>query len=495
MPTVTTPGVYIREVPGARPFNPLGTSTAGFFGPAERGPIDRAVPVTSFAEFQRVFGGFLSVGVSKLAYCVWQFFAEGGSRAYIARAIAAGNPTPASTTLTKQGSDDDCCVIAASSVGMWGENISVTIAHEPTERNNDARFTLSVFYGEETAPVEKYEHLSLNPDDPISAAYYLPNAVASSEYLSVAIADGVAITEIPEEVQKEPLTGANEVNSGFGDEHYIGENGAIHLFDSLDDLDILAVADLSASGVNTAIEWCKNRQDCFCIASNTVEGTDGAGVLTERTTYGDSPYGALYYPWLEIDNPSGGTETIQVPPVGAVAGIYARTDAARGVHKAPAGVLDGAVRSALGVTRSISDVEQEQYNPKGINCIRVLPNAGITVWGSRTLAQDAQWRYIPVRRLVTWIEKTIRRGIRYAVFEGNTPALWGALKRDITAFLSTVWRDGGLTGAKEEEAFFVKVDEDNNPPAQRDMGILAVDVGLAPVRPAEFIIVTIRLEL
>lgn len=194
----------------------------------------------------------------------------------------------------------------------------------------------------------------------------------------------------------------------------------------------------------------------------------------------DNGYSAFYFPWIRV---AGG---LACPPSGHVAGIYARTDATRGVHKAPA---NERVYGALDLTYALTDAEQGELNRLGVNCIRSFSLGGIRVWGARTLADESSpMRYIPVRRLTTAIEESILESTRWVVFEPNDERLWKSLARDVTAFLTLLWRDGALKGTRPEEAFFVKCDAENNPPESIDGGRLVIDIGIAPVKPAEFII-------
>ena len=196
-------------------------------------------------------------------------------------------------------------------------------------------------------------------------------------------------------------------------------------------------------------------------------------------------YAATYYPWLVVNDPVSGGRTT-APPSGHLAGVWARTDASRGVHKAPANTT---IAGALGLVRPVSKGEQELLNPAGINCIRFFPGEGILVWGARTLAPEAsEFRYINVRRLTNMIKETVLKNTRWAVFEPNHHPLWAALRRDVTAFLTNVWRDGALVGETPQEAFFVKCDAETNPPEVRDEGRVVTLIGIAPVKPAEFVV-------
>ena len=202
----------------------------------------------------------------------------------------------------------------------------------------------------------------------------------------------------------------------------------------------------------------------------------------------DSAFAAFYYPWIRVDNPvstNPGDATILVPPSGHVAGIWSRVDDTRGVWKAPANEV---IRGVLSAEIDITKGEQSLLNPIGINCIRPFGTRGIRIWGARTLSSNSDWTYINVRRLFNMIETAIMEGTQFAVFEPNDQKLWEGLKRTINAFLRGLWRDGALFGVTAEQAFFVKCDAENNPPDSIDQGKVIVEVGIAPVKPAEFVI-------
>jgi uncharacterized protein len=220
------------------------------------------------------------------------------------------------------------------------------------------------------------------------------------------------------------------------------------------------------------------------------EATEMDVTGTETATSGlrprQSPYGAFYFPCLLAYDPlTGGT--VPTAPSGHVAGIWARTDTNRGVHKAPANepVLGG----VTGLTYLVTRQEQEVLNPMGVNCIRTFPGSGIRVWGARTLAAEAsEWRYLNVRRLMNMIKGSIEQGTQWIVFEPNDYSLWATIRLEVSAFLTRVWRDGALLGRTAQEAFFVKCDEETNPPEVRDAGQVVTLVGVAPVKPAEFVV-------
>jgi uncharacterized protein len=277
---------------------------------------------------------------------------------------------------------------------------------------------------------------------------------------------------------------------------------AIDTLRAIDDVNLLAVPDCLTGlpGVTTAnvqqamIAHCTELGDRFAVLDSEPGApsfTVGAtlGVDTQRNGV-DSPrgYAALYYPWLRV-RPAAAGEPILVPPSGHVCGIIARSDNTRGVHKAPANEL---VNGAMGVERTMSDVEQGQLNLQGINVLRVFTNGGrVMLWGARTTATDRNWQYVNVRRLFLYLEESIAEGIRWAVFEPNNLGLWQKLRRSITEFLTRAWRDGALFGAAADDAFYVRIDETLNPFSEQALGRLHIEIGVRPSYPAEFIIVRI----
>jgi phage tail sheath protein FI len=198
-----------------------------------------------------------------------------------------------------------------------------------------------------------------------------------------------------------------------------------------------------------------------------------------------SDYGTFYAPWVAVRDPLSG-EVVFTPPSGHIAGVWARTDTLRGVHKAPA---NEPIRGVVDLSYRITRGEQETLNPAGVNCIRYFPAEGVRIWGARTLAAEAsEWRYLNVRRLFSMLKESIGDGTRWIVFEPNDELLWRSIRRDIGAFLTRVWRDGALMGRTPQEAFFVKCDAETNPPDVRDAGMVIAEIGVAPVKPAEFVV-------
>jgi hypothetical protein len=261
--------------------------------------------------------------------------------------------------------------------------------------------------------------------------------------------------------------------------------GVLDQFAAIDEIALVAAPGITDKAIQTAvIAHCVNTGDRFAI----LDGLQAPAELTAaaiQNGVGDSDYAAMYFPWITVYDPAENGPVV-VPPSGHVAGIYARVDAARGVHKAPANEV---VRGALGVDVRVSKADQGELNQAGINAIRDI-NGNITVWGARTLGGDANgaWKYVHVRRLFLFLRESIDEGTQWVVFEPNTQALWSRITRNVTAFLNNVWRSGALFGSTPAEAFYVRCDASLNPPEVRDLGQVITEIGVATVQPAEFVV-------
>jgi phage tail sheath protein FI len=254
----------------------------------------------------------------------------------------------------------------------------------------------------------------------------------------------------------------------------------------IDQVALVAVPGATADAVQTAVlDHCENQymQDRFAILDGRRTTTLNKGSIQGGVR--DSSYGAIYFPWIEVFDPAT-NDNLVVPPSGHIAGIFARVDSLRGVHKAPANEV---IRGALGVETAVSREGQAGLNPDDINVIRKF-DGNITVWGAHTLAgkEDAEWRYVNVRRLFLFLRESIDEGTQWVVFEPNDPSLWAKITRNVTAFLTTVWRSGALLGASPQEAFYVKCDAETNPPEIRELGQVVTEIGVAVVKPAEFVV-------
>jgi uncharacterized protein len=282
------------------------------------------------------------------------------------------------------------------------------------------------------------------------------------------------------------------------------EAGGLGYLEEIDEIAIVAAPGYTDAGTYEAlrehVELLKDRvaildapsrvDDIRLLLQTATESASGESEEGQRGFKGPaSSYLAYYYPWITVRDPLSPTERINVPPSGHIAGIWSRTDATRGVHKAPA---NETVRGALNLTARLSRAELGELNQAGVNCLRYFTREGIRVWGARTLDETGEWRYLNVRRLFNMVRESIQESTRWVVFEPNDYTLWKSIRRDIGAFLTGLWRNGALMGRTPDEAFFVKCDEETNPPDVIDQGQVVTEIGIAPVKPAEFIIFRIQ---
>lgn len=364
-------------------------------------------------------------------------------------------------------------------------------AGDPAVNLKTLEFTLVVVAP--GANAETYPNLSMDPGH----SRYWARQVAGSPSIELTRHDPPSTAVPPDDL---PAVAAAAALTGGTDDDLTDLSGpgftarfkqGIDTLERVDEVNILCVPDRNDQDVQSyLIQHCQKMQDRFAVL-DPVPGADPAGVQTQRSLLvSDRGFAALYYPWLVISDPLA-PGRIKVPPSGHVAGVYARVDQNRGVHKAPA---NEAVNGALDLERTLNPTEHGLLNEDGVNVIRAFPGQGIRVWGARTIATSTQWRYVNVRRLLLFIEESIQEGTRFAVFEPNDLALWETVRRQVTEFLTRVWRDGALFGATPQDAFRVRVDEVLNPPGQRALGMLLIEVVLFPTTPAEFIVFRIIQE-
>lgn len=371
------PGVYSNIVSsGNKPIESVGSSTAGFLGQSSEGPVNKAVLVTSWGQYQKVFGGVEQGG--NLAHAVYGFFLNGGARCYV------NNLGPA-----KEGQSED--EVAALIKG---------VDKGPTYRSG------------------------------------------------------------------------------------------LCLFRSIDDISLVAAPGMTSATIHQLLA------DHAAEAGDRIAVLDGMEDLGETQLHefpriGDCPEAALYWPWIAVFDEAS-KKTRFVPPSGHVMGTAARVDTERGVHKAPANEV---LRGALGLKYSLTRNEQALLNPRGINIIRDLDDMGIRVYGARTLSTDAEWKYLNVRRLFQVVKQSVTKGTEWVVFEPNNEQLWGNIERNVRAYLKTLWASNALQGKTPEEAFYVNCSSTTNPQENIDLGIVTIEIGIAPVKPAEFVQINIQQKI
>ncbi|MFK7695887.1 phage tail sheath family protein [Paenibacillus sp. HJGM_3] len=498
MPEYLSPGVYVEEIEiGGKPVEGVSTSTVGFLGQTERGPTSPRL-VTSWLDYQRVFGGYIGAG-QHLPYAVQGFFDNGGQRCYIGSIVKA-NAEKADLKL--KDDEDDVLTLEAVGEGAWGNRIAVKVS-----AGTLGGFKLSLFYWKQTvsalydpesdsktlprpAVAEVFDNLSTDAGSPDFYAKRI-NGISNLVVISQASGDSGAV---PKASAIAALAGGSDSADGKPalalsdysrtDTNVPGSRKGLTGFAEIDEISVVYAPDSNAvAGLTEAlIAHCENLKDRFAII-DAPPNSANLDSLKPRDSI-ETKYAAYYYPWIKVVDPETGMLRT-VPPGGHMAGIYARTDVERGVHKAPANEV---VRGAVDLEFQITKQEQDVLNPRGVNVIRAFPGRGIRVWGARTLSSDASWKYINVRRLFIFLEESIDEGTQWVVFEPNDEKLWARVKRTITEFLTRVWRDGALMGTKPEEAFFVKVDRTTMTQDDIDNGRLIVLIGVAPVKPAEFVV-------
>jgi len=503
MPTYLSPGVYVEEVEaGSRPIEGVGTAVAAFVGLAAQGPYNTPTLVTNWNQFTQTFGEF--VAGSYLAHAVYGYFLNGGGACYIVRIGGDGAADGKGAAATKKELTEGSQAmlggyrVTALDAGTGNAaSITVQVADSTAENAPEGSFKLVVKRG------NKVEETF----DPVTTAGGKDNVVTAvaerSKLIKIEeVATGAALAK-PDKasVMLQPGAPAAPAPRRLGADDYVGDVAQRTGFgglEAVDEITMLAVPDLMSAyhrgaidaegvkAVQTAmIAHCELMGDRMAIL-DPPSGLNPQQIKEWRvdTTGYDSKYATLYYPWPKVFDPSTGTN-IFVPPSGHMAGIWARTDDTRGVHKAPANEV---IRGAVALETQITKAEHDLLNPIGVNCLRAFPGRGLRVWGARTLSSDPAWRYLNVRRLFNYLEESILNGTQWVVFEPNDDALWARIRRTISAFLVMEWRKGALFGLTPDEAFYVKCDRETNPAEGIDAGQVVCQVGVAPVKPAEFVI-------
>ena len=498
MPTYLSPGVYMEEVSsGSKPIEGVGTAVAAFVGFAEKGPANQPTLVTNWTQFTQSFGDF--VDGSYLAHAVYGYFLNGGGAAYVVRIGGDDGDSAAAPTAQGElpaGEGKPGLVVKALESGPAGDQITVEThdASEPGENNE--QFKLIVKRGDKVE--ETFDNVTMRK----GANNVATRVKAESKLISVEEVRGGGTMELHKGARVTLGGGAGLPDSvSVSAADYVGDSSDRTGFgglEAIDEVTMLCVPDLTAAFERGMIDMegfkavqlamiahCELMADRVAIL-DPPPGLNAQQIKDWRVNDAgyDSKYATLYWPRLKVMDPTKG-RAIHVPPSGHMAGVWARNDDTRGVHKAPANEV---VRGAISLELNITKGEHDQLNPVAVNCIRSFPGQGIRVWGARTLSSDPEWRYLNVRRLFNFVEESILSGTNWVVFEPNDPKLWDSVRRTVTMFLRRVWRDGALFGRTPGEAFFVKCDEENNPPENRDAGILTVEIGIAPVKPAEFVV-------
>jgi uncharacterized protein len=510
MPTYTAPGVYVEEVVSTQKvLSAAPTAVAAFVGFTERFPTDDPrdpeglAPrlVTSWTQFENLYGSFIAGAMLPLS--VYAYFQNGGSLAYIVRVphtAPAGQPSTAALPAA------DRALGTPLSIESIEPDAQLSVAVHPEEPvGDDGPVTFRLDVQQDGEVVESYPGLTL--DGPTEAAGKVngtstrvkikveisadADLAGQLELLRPGVYELIMAAPVPVPVSGRAFAGSETTRRGLG---------GLAL---AEDVTMVIVPDLITAATKadgtldlglwkaiqtSLISHCEQYTNRMAILDSP-PGMTAQQIKEWRsdTAMYDSAFATMYYPWVKVENPvgTGADKEIVVPPSGHIAGLWARTDATRGVWKAPA---NDTIRGVLDVEYGVTQNEQSLLNPIGINCIRTFGTRGIRIWGARTLASDTDWRYINVRRLFNMVETTVAEGTQWAVFEPNDVALWEGVKRTLSSFLRGLWTAGALFGSSADQAYYVKCDAETNPPESIDQGLLIVEVGIAPVKPAEFVV-------
>lgn len=510
--TPTSPGVYVTELPSSlHPITGVATSVTAFVGSAPQGPVNSPQQLSSWGDFQRIFGGLASS--SAMSYAVFQFFQNGGSQAYAVRVVNHDGKT--ATIDLGNG-----VILDAISPGAWanpsGPNakpLEATVDYNTSNPQDTTLWNLTIVNNAPGGPpLEKYLNISTDTTSPNALSVVLQGS-------SLVQVDSNSVLDVRPAAATVQATGGAD-GSTITDGDIVGSQSAhtgMYALYNIDIFNILCIPsppslaqgtpDLAQATVTAAVDLCVERRAMLIVDPPSLPPAPAVGwttVAEAQQGMTNSPlippsaasasYAAMYFPRIVQQDPLTGTPTTY-SAAGAVAGVWAGTDASRGVWKAPAGTSAGLAGGAVPAVL-MTDTENGDLNPLGLNCLRSFPIIGTVVWGARTLqgadVMTSQWKYIPVRRLALYIEESLRRGTQWVVFEPNAEPLWASIRLNVGAFMAGLYRQGAFAGTTPDQAYLVKCDSENNPPSQVELGIVNILVGFAPLYPAEFVLISIE---
>ena len=486
------PGVYVQETlnPVQPVVGPNSDSVGAFIGANDRGPTTPTL-VTSWSDYVTKYGSWNIAASNSLPIAVYLFFSNGGSRCYVKR-VTAGSATKASRTFTdRAGTPVNTLKLTAVNEGAWANTtssatgINVSVSNSATAGYVD----VTVFFGgtSDAYIVEKFTDVTMVSTD---ARYAVTVINSTSNYVTAEDLGSVSTG-----ITKNPSVVANQTLTGGANGTAVESVTDFSAFDTVLQSLILNVPGLTgAATTNAAISYAEGRGDVFVVVDGINDTV--ANQLTLAGSYTASSHAAVYYPQVTISDPTislGGSSsaTKTVGAGGAVIGLYSATDTSRGVFKAPAG-LSARLAGVVSVpTLTNANLDDLNSSSSPVNAIKYVPGSGIVVMGARTLKSTYIDKYVPVRRTLIYLRKALTDLTQFAIFEPNDPALWRRLNSACSSFLTQFWAQGGLRGTIPSEAFFVKVDTDNNPQYLIDNGEVHIEVGVALQRPAEFVVIKI----
>lgn len=516
--TPTYPGVYVEEIPsGVRTITGVATSITAFIGRALRGSVNEPVRIQSFADFERAFGGLWVQ--STMSYAVQQYFLNGGTDAFVVRVIHSGDADPlknAGKATVTLGGTDGPLNLEASSEGFWGNSLRIRVDHDTRDpmpnESADSLFNMTV-KDMGTGAVENFRNISTDSDHARFVTKVLEQEslyVRVDKSSTVPSTRPVAHPDPPSGKDPFETTGSYDEASGGRDGMALNDNDAtgsensktgFYALEKADLFNLMCIppltrdTDIGSSTLSAALLYCKKRRAMLIVdppstwngVASAVSGVDSLNLRDENA--------AVYFPRVKMPDPLKENRLEEFVPCGIMAGIFARTDAQRGVWKAPAG-QEATLMGVRGLSYKLTDGENGQLNPLGVNCLRSFPVVGNIVWGARTLEGAdrlaSEWKYIPVRRLALYIEESLYRGTQWVVFEPNDEPLWSQIRLNVGAFMHRLFRQEAFQGSTPKDAYFVKCDSTTTPQADVDLGIVNILVGFAPLKPAEFVMIKIQ---
>lgn len=526
-PTLTYPGVYVEEIPsGVHPITGVATSITAFVGYAKRGPVNEPTLVLSFSDFARVFGGLWSQ--STMSQAVQQFFLNGGSTALIVRvAHLSGGTVARKGSVTVGGTGSKALSLEAASPGEWSDALLVRIDHDTKDKDagSPVMFNLSI-KDTSTGVVEVLRNLSPNASlgaliEQQSTLVRAKGTLPSTRPDADAVINPGDDPFDPNDTSRYTAFPSTGPQSGVDGDQAEGDlvpgsddGTGVYALAKADLFNLLCIPPflpagstdpgrvLGATAKGAAAAFCSAHRAVFLVDphpdwSSPSEITSGGTALDTYITISsdDRRNAALYFPYLRAPDSQQGGALADFPPCGAVAGVISRTDATRGVWKAPAG-LDAGVAGVQELTAKLTDAENGVVNPLAVNCLRTFPNVGTVVWGARTLqgadSLGSEWKYLPVRRTALFLEESLYRGTKWVVFEPNDAPLWAQIRLNVTSFMTTLFRQGAFAGTTPRDAFFVKCDAETTTPDDVNNGIVNIVVGFAPLKPAEFVVIQLQ---
>jgi len=519
------PGVYVTEIPsGSRTISGVATSITAFVGRTVRGPVNQPVRLTTFAGYQTAFGG---VAGSTVGTAVRDFFGNGGGQAVVVRVAPSGTDPATAARLTRAtgtpkaakaaaGKPAADLTLVAAEPGSWANGLIAEIGYDTGADLADVAHRLGSTTGElfnlvvtDTLTGERETIRNVTATDSARRI----DQVLEAESRLVRVPDGGLPAARPAETSATSRLVVADADRGVDGrdltaDDYVapalqGPHQGLYALDQIDLFNLLCLpppvtgGDTPPAVYQAALSYCVRRRAVLIVdapAAMTV-GTVTTDLQSLGLTGPDSRNAALYFPRLVRADPAAGGRLAAFPASGAVAGVIARTDATRGVWKAPAG-LDAALSGVVDLATGLTNDENGLLNPLAVNCLRTFPIAGPVIWGARTMRGADQlgdeYKYLPVRRLALFIEETLFRGTQWVVFEPNDEPLWAQIRLSLGAFLQDLFRQGAFQGVTARDAYFVKCDAETTTAQDVANGRVNIVVGFAPVRPAEFVILQIQ---